>query len=138
MYGFKVPAGQPFAFDMDTIQGSTIYGDTPDLYFYVPKGTKSIEYYFTRTDWSNSGPHMLVDGNGKVQAKFNVLSDYLSVPVPPGTDGQAWHLTGDPNAGPMGLGRFTFFTVPNVLSTSPAQLFVPNELVKKDSLKLAD
>ncbi|MEO6906777.1 MAG: DUF4838 domain-containing protein, partial [Abditibacteriaceae bacterium] len=139
LYQFKVPASQPFAYQLDKLNGSTsLYGSTPNLYFYVPKGTKEINYYFARTPWSNSGPHAVVSPDGKVQATFlDKDGAYLSVPVPEGMDGKAWHMAtaqGAPQG--FGLGYFHFFNCPDVMSPSPAMMLLPKDLVKKDGLTI--
>ncbi|MEO6908166.1 MAG: DUF4838 domain-containing protein, partial [Abditibacteriaceae bacterium] len=92
LYQIQVPKDQPFAFQLDKLNGATtLYQSTPDLYFYVPKGTKSIEYYFARTPWSNSGPHTVISPDGEIAATFlDKNGDYLSVPVPDGMDGKVW------------------------------------------------
>lgn len=103
----------------------------PEMYFYVPKGTKKIEYYFKREPWQFGGPHQVVDPSGRVAKSVDVDGDYVSVPVPAGMDGKAWKI-GGPS---FGLGRFVFFNVPNYLSPSAAALLVPREVAKKDGLK---
>lgn len=104
----------------------------PDMYFYVPKGTRQIQYYFKREPWQFGGPHQVIDPNGRVAKNVDVDGDYVSVSVPPGTDAKAWKLSGPS----FGLGRFIFFNVPNYLSPSPAALLVPRELAKKDGLTI--
>jgi len=136
LYQFKVPASQPFAYQLDKLNGSTsLYGSTPDLYFYVPKGTKEINYYFARTPWSNSGPHNVIAPDGSVQASFDIGADYVSVPVPEGMDGKPWRMGSIPGKQGFGLGYFHFFNVPDVMAPSPAMMLLPKDLVAKDGLK---
>jgi hypothetical protein len=139
LYQIQVPSDQLFAFQTDKLNGATtLYQSTPDLYFYVPKGTKSIEYYFARTPWSNSGPHTVISPDGEIQATFQDKNgDYLSVPVPAGMDGKVWAF-GSPQGSPQGfgLGQFQFFNLPNLLSASPGAMLLPKDLVEKDGLKL--
>lgn len=104
----------------------------PDLYFYVPRGTKQIVYYYRREPWQYGGPHQIVDPSGHVAKDVSVDGDYVFVPVPAGMDGKAWKV-GGPS---FGLGRFQFFTVPNYLSPSPAALLVPHEVALKDNLEI--
>lgn len=104
----------------------------PDLYFYVPKGTKQIIYYYQRAPWQYGGPYQVVDPEGHVAKDVNVDGDYVFVPVPAGMDGKAWKIGGPT----FGLGRFQFFTVPNYLSPSPAALLVPREVALKDKLEI--
>jgi len=139
LWQIKVPKSQPFAFLLDKLNGSTaLYGRTPDLYFYVPKGTKEINYYFSRTAWSNAGPHTVISPDGKIQATFlDKNGDYLSVPVPPGMDGKAWRMGSPEGSGQgFGLGYFHFFNVPDIMAPSPAMMLLPKDLVAKDGLKV--
>jgi len=138
LWSFKSDADQIPAFPIGLDTGTnTLRGATPDLYFYVPKGTTEINYYFARTAYGNSGPHSVVDPDGKVQATFLTENGaYLSVAVPEGNDGKAWHFSSPPNSQMgFGLGRFHFFNVPNVLSVSPAQMLLPKDIAAKDGLK---
>jgi len=128
---FNVPETQPMAFDLDKLaSATTLYQQTPDLYFYVPKGTKSIEYYFNITPYSASDAHDVYGPDDKMVQEVRVSANYVSVPVPAGMDGKAWHF-----AGPrFGLGYFHFYNCPNVLSPSPAQMLLPKSIVEKDGL----
>ena len=104
----------------------------PEMWFYVPKGTRQIEYYFKREAWQFGGAHQIVDPSGRVANEVDVDGDYVFVPVPPGMDGKAWKI-GGPS---FGLGRFIFFNVPNYLSPSSAQMLVPREVAIKDRLEI--
>lgn len=104
----------------------------PEMYLYVPKGTKQIEYYYRREPWQFGGPHQIVNPNGDVVKTVDVDGDYVSIPVPAGMDGKAWKI-GGPS---FGLGRFVFFSVPNYLSPSPAAMLVPREVALKDGLNV--
>lgn len=104
----------------------------PEMYFYVPRGTRQIEYYFKREPWQFGGAHQITDPGGRVAKEVDVDGDYVSVPVPDGMDGKAWKI-GGPS---FGLGRFIFFNVPNYLSPSPAMMLVPREVARKDGLKI--
>jgi len=105
----------------------------PDLYFYVPKGTKEISYYYKRADWQYGGPHRFADSTGKIVKEVNnVDGDYVSFPVPAGQDGKMWAI-GGPG---FGLGSFTFFNIPNYFSTSADTTLLPREVVAKDGLKI--
>ncbi len=102
------------------------------MYFYVPKGTRQIEYYYKREPWQYGGAHRVMDPEGRVVKEVDVDGDYVFVPVPTGMDGKAWSL-GGPS---FGLGRFLFFNVPNYLSPSPAALLLPREVAQKDRLEI--
>ena len=102
------------------------------LFFYVPKGTKQIEYYYKREPWQAGGPHQITDPSGRVTKEVDVDGDYVSIPVPAGMDGKAWKIGGPSFA----LGRFVFFTVPNYLSPSSAAMLVPREVAVRDRLNI--
>lgn len=99
-----------------------------DMYFYVPKGTRKIEYYYSKTAFHPGGPHDVIGPDGKVQKAVDVNGDYVSVSVPPGMDGKLWRFHQ-----PV-LGFFWFNNVPNYLAASPDALLVPREVAAKDGL----
>lgn len=124
-----LPANQPAALPMRD-RGFRAMRAVPEMYFYVPRGVKQIEYYFKREPWQFGGAHQITDPSGRVAREVDVDGDYVSVPVPAGMDGKAWKIGGPQ----FGLGRFIFFNVPNYLSLSPAQMLVPREVALKDGL----
>jgi hypothetical protein len=139
-WAIKVPSTQILGFPLTKAPSTTtLYQTTPDLYFYVPKGTERIQYYFRRTPWSNSGPHTVIDPSGKIVRKVEADGEYLSVDVPPGMDGKTWRF-GSPagSSQGFGLGLFWFFNCPNYLSPSPAQMILPRDLAAKDGLKIIE
>jgi hypothetical protein len=99
-----------------------------EMYFYVPKGTKNLEYYYTRTNFHPGGPHQVVDPQGKVAQDVDVNGDWVSIPVPAGMDGKVWSMKS-----PV-LGVFWFNNFPNYLASSPDALLVPREVANKDGL----
>ena len=136
---FEIGPETPIAFPVSINVGTTTLDRVmPDLYFYVPKGTKEVNYYFSRAPWANSGPHDVVTPDGKIQKTVTDADNgsYISVPVPAGMDGKPWHFTSPKNS-PQGFGlsNFHFFNVPNLLSASTAQMLLPQDIVAKDGLK---
>jgi hypothetical protein len=103
-----------------------------DMYFYVPKGSKEINYYYKRADWQFGGAHQITDPNGKVVKEVAVDGDYVSIPVAPGTDGKVWKIGGPA----FGLGFFRFFDIPGYFSPSPNAMLLPKDVVAKDKLPL--
>jgi hypothetical protein len=101
------------------------------MYFYVPRGTREINYYYKRADWQFGGPHQIIAPDGTVAKEVAVDGDYVSVPVPQGADGKLWSIGGPT----FGLGQFHFFNIPNYFSPSPAAMLLPKDVVKKDDLK---
>ncbi len=98
-----------------------ILGRMQDMYFYVPKGTRQIEYCW------HGGPHRVMDPNGQTVVDTDVDGEFVFVPVPPGEDGQVWKLSG-------GAKRLWFFNVPNGIAASPDALLIPREVVQADGL----
>lgn len=103
-----------------------------DMFFYVPKGVKTIEYYYIRTNFHPGGPHKVVDPSGAIAKNVDVNGDYVTVPVPAGMDGKLWRFR-DPV-----LGFFWFNNVPNYFAASPDALLIPREVAMKDSLALRE
>ncbi|HVF11371.1 MAG TPA: DUF4838 domain-containing protein [Abditibacteriaceae bacterium] len=103
-----------------------------DMYFYVPKGTKEINYYYRRAAWQFGGAHQISDPTGKVVKEVAVDGDYVSIPVAAGTDGKVWKIGGPA----FGLGYFRFFDVPNYFSPNPNKMLLPRDVVQKDGLKV--
>lgn len=101
-----------------------------DMYFYVPKGTKTIEYFYTKTAFHPGGPHQVLDPAGNVQKAVDVNGDYVSVPVPAGMDGKLWRFHE-----PV-LGLFWFNNLPNYFAASPDALLIPREVMLKDGLEV--
>jgi hypothetical protein len=118
-----------------------------DMYFYVPKGTKSFEYFYTKTRSHPGGPHNVLDPNGEavqplvggkpIETKdfmgnyiVDVSGDYVRVPVPAGMDGKLWRFRV-----PI-LGFFRFSNIPNFIAASPDALLVPREVAEKDGLPI--
>ena len=93
-------------------------------YFYVPKGTRQIEYFW-------NGPyHYVYDPTGKRVKHVTASGKFIIIPVPEGMDGKLWkfsHLT---------TGHLWLFNVPSYLAWTPNALLVPREVAKKDDLEL--
>jgi hypothetical protein len=101
-----------------------------EVFFYVPKGTKAVEYYYTRTAFHPGGPHRVMLPNGSLGRNVDVNGDWVSVPVPAGMDGKLWSIRDAVQ------GLFWFNNVPNYIAATPAGLMVPRELAIKDGLKI--
>jgi hypothetical protein len=90
-----------------------------DLYFYVPKGTKTIGGF-------GSGRGDLFDGDGKERKLVYDGSGYFNVPVPAGQDGKLWKFS-------RSDGMRILMTVPPYLAQSAAELLLPREVVEVDA-----
>jgi hypothetical protein len=93
------------------------------IYFYVPKGTKELEYLATDEHW-------LFGPDGSKQGGVHPGNDYISAPVPEGLDGKIWSF------GAISLGKIYFFNAPSYLAATPEALLVPREVAEKDGLTI--
>lgn len=89
------------------------------LYFYVPRGTKTIGLYA-------DGPGNLLDPTGKDVLTFGRAGNYYSIPVPEGRDGALWKFH-------HSAGTRHLMTVPPCLARSPDELLLPKEVVEADT-----
>jgi len=99
---------------------SYVWGNT-NHYFYVPLGTREIQYY-----WAGA-PHKLIDPADNVVVDTTASGEYITVGVPEGMDGQVWSITGR-------LGHLWLFNCPNYTAATPEALMVPREVAEKDGL----
>lgn len=118
-WGIEVPAGVPVTIDLRHASQHHL-GHMQRMYFYVPKGTRRIDYYW------QGGPHQVRGPDGKPIAKVETSGRFVSIPVPEGTDGYAWSLS------ELALGQLRFFNIPNYLAGSPNALLLPREVVNAD------
>ena len=92
-------------------------GQMQEMYFFVPKGTRELHYF-----WSG-GPHKVLDADRKIVGEVKTSDEVVTIAVPTGKDGQVWSLS------QRAHGQVWFFNAPNVLAASPAALLLPRELV---------
>lgn len=99
-------------------------GRCSPLYFYVPKGVKTIKYF-----WIGRA-HSVLTPDGKLARKVEDAESgqLISVKVPDGQDGKLWKFY------QFQLKRLDFLNVPNLLFRSNQMILLPAELVKKDGL----
>jgi len=121
-WGISVEAGRPAVLLSNRGRRLLHLGPLQETVFYVPKGTKRVQYF-----WSG-GPHKVLGPDGKVVAEVTASDEVVTIPVPPGADGRVWSFA------PHAHGHLWFFTVPNVLAASPDTLLLPKELVAADGL----
>jgi hypothetical protein len=119
---FKVEPGR--AATLLNRRGSRVIslGQMQPMFFYVPKDTRTLQYFW------NGGPHSVLGPDGKVIAKVTQDDEVVTIPVPTGADGQPWSLS------PRAHSQLWFFNAPNVVAAAPDALLLPRELVKKDKL----
>jgi hypothetical protein len=97
-------------------------GHMQEMFFYVPKGTKRIDYF-----WAG-GPHHVHGPDGNRVAEVTTSGEFVHVDVPAGADGKLWSFR------QLALGHLWFFNCPNVIAGSRAGLLLPREVVKADGL----
>lgn len=92
------------------------------LYFYVPRGTRTIGGFSTGTRG------VLCDGSGNVAFRFEQLKEagYFQAPVPAGQDGQLWKFENC-------TGQRRLMTVPPYLARSARELLLPREVVEAET-----
>jgi hypothetical protein len=90
------------------------------LYFYVPKGTKTVDLF---ADGSGS----LRDGAGNTLFKFDGRKPgFHSIPVPKGQAGKLWKFH-------QCSGKRLLLNAPPFLARSEAELLLPKKIVDRDS-----
>ena len=93
------------------------------IYFYVPKGTKVLQYFATSTHW-------LFGPDGSKQQRVQQGNDYITTTIPEGMGGKIWSF------GDMSLGKIYFANAPSYLAATPEMLLVPREVAEKDGLAI--
>ena len=62
-------------------------GQMQEMFFYVPKGTRVLQYFW------RGGPHKFLGPDRTVIREIGVSDEVISVDVPPGLDGRCWSLS---------------------------------------------
>ncbi|MEO6906525.1 MAG: hypothetical protein ABI210_01415, partial [Abditibacteriaceae bacterium] len=100
---------------------------SPRVYFYVPRGLKTIAFWLLTGDMDGKYPQVVLDPDGKqVPLESHDGGTLVIVRVPAGQDGKEWSLESvrTPNA------PFKMLNVPNFFSLSPDTLMVPQDALK--------
>jgi hypothetical protein len=118
----EVEAGRPAVLLSNRGRRYLHLGQLQETFFYVPKGTTRVQYF-----WSG-GPHKVLGPDRMAVAEVTASDEVVTVPVPAGADGKVWSLS------PHAHGHLWFFNAPNVLAASPDSLLLPKELVTRDGL----
>jgi hypothetical protein len=114
------PDATPMTTVASTDQPTSLYGRW-SMYFYVPRGTKTIGGYA-------SGEGNLVDPAGQIVHTFDKAEVYFNIPVPPGQDGKLWKFT-------HSSGQRLLMTVPPCLARNADELLLPQEVIARDQPK---
>ena len=113
--------GQPVTLHVGLSNAFSFQSD-PVLYFYVPKGTKTVGGFMTRQD------------EAEIRTPIRTVQDwqgedntgYFNIPVQEGEDGTLWRVYCNK--------RFTLrlMSVPPYLARNERELMLPEEVVEKD------
>jgi hypothetical protein len=98
------------------------------LYFYVPKGTKSVGGWASRiANWAPRISGKVLDGTGKEVFDFGTAAEgWFQIPVAAGQDGKLWKFDNS-------QGQRLLMTVPPYLARTAEELMLPVEVVNQDS-----
>lgn len=109
--------GMPMTFPTGSM--SLNYGDRIVMYFYVPKGTKTLAF------WDKSPYGIIRDASGTERYNLSGEQTVVSIPIPLGQDGTLWRVENQ-------AGIIHFFTVPPYLARNEKELMLPREVVEAD------
>lgn len=123
-WSLRAEADQVIALAMQRNKQLNKRGATP-LYFYVPKGTTHLEYF-----WAG-GAHDVHDASGTLVQKVTTSGAIQKIAVLPGQDGKIWSFRN------MMLRNLWFFNAPNYIAASQSAIPVPREVARKDGLKIS-
>ena len=118
----KIEPGRPAALVNLRGRQYLCLGQMQEMFFYVPKGTRVLQYFW------RGGPHKVLGPDGKAIQEVATSDEVISVTVPAGLDGRCWSLS------PRMHQQLWFFNAPNCLAASPETLLLPRELVARDGL----
>jgi hypothetical protein len=119
---FKTEPGLPMVLLNNHGRQHTPLGQVQPLYFYVPRGTKELQYF-----WAG-GPHKIRGPRGELIREVAERDEVVTVPVTSGADGACWSFSNHNHA------RLYFYNAPNVLAASPATMLLPKELAQREGL----
>jgi hypothetical protein len=123
------PAGLPVTIEsgIDTSDTGSHFRGNWSLYFYVPKGTKSVGGWAARVaNWAPKVSGKILDGAGKAVYEFNGSDGWFNVPVPEGQDGKLWKFD-------RSEGLRLLMTVPPYLARTGEELLLPTEVIDSDT-----
>lgn len=87
------------------------------VFFHVPAGTKQLTMFW---EGGNLKPRVHRP-DGEIVREIDANGSYVTIDIPAGMDGQAWHFT---RFAPQ---RIWFANAPNYLAASPAALVLPRD-----------
>lgn len=89
------------------------------LYFYVPKGTRSVAGFAY-------GGGRILNADNKAVYNYEAKDGYFEVPVEKGQDGRVWSFE-------SANGQIGLMTVPPYLARSAEELLLPREVIEADA-----
>lgn len=95
-------------------------GHMQRVYFYVPRGTRRVDYFW------DGRPHEIHGPEGQRLAEVVTRGKIAQIDVPEGADGKAWSFE------KLSTGHLWLMNCPNLLAPSPDALLVPRELAETD------
>ncbi|MFN6051683.1 MAG: hypothetical protein ACK47R_12700, partial [Planctomycetia bacterium] len=115
--GWRIKTGPEVAITWLPQKGKRVLhlGQMQEMYFYVPKGTKELHYF-----WSG-GPHKVLGPDRKLIQETKANDEVVRVMVPEGMAGKVWSLSARPH------NQLWFFNAPNFLAASPSALLIPSD-----------
>jgi hypothetical protein len=97
-------------------------GQMQELFFYVPKGTQRLHYFYSGTK------HKVLRPDHAPAREVEASDEIISIDVPAGTDGQCWSLS------PGGHRQLWLMNAPNCFAASPDAMLLPRDLAKHDGI----
>ena len=123
------PAEMPVTVEsgIDTPGVTSHFRGAWSLYFYVPKGTKSVGGWASRiANWAPRASGRLIDADGNVVYDFGTVEEgWFNVPVPPDQAGRLWKFEDS-------HGQRLLMTVPPYLARTAKELLLPSSVVEAD------
>lgn len=118
----QVAAGRPAVWIAKRAARINSLGQLAELFFYVPRGTKTLHMFYSGTQCK------ILDSDRKVLHEITTNDEVISVDVPTGQDGKLWSIT------QRSAHQIWLFNAPNVYASSPSSMLLPRELVGKDAV----
>lgn len=125
----RIPGDRAASLQLVEGEPLRISGKPQLQFFYVPKNTSQIEYFFDH----NAPAHRILGPDGKAYHEAAVNArNLVRVAVPAGLDGKVWAFEAN------GIGPLWFTNLPPYLAASPERLLVPREVARRDGLKAVE
>jgi hypothetical protein len=123
-FWFQTLPGVPLAFGSFLAE---MGAPSPRLYFYVPRGLKTIAFWLNHGDFNGNYPQVVKDPEGnRVPIESHDGGKLVMVKVPAGQDAKVWSLESvrSPDA------PIRMLNVPSVFGFSPETLLLPEDALK--------